>query len=174
MADDLQARLLATLDEIGADVKSLQSQLDALSPPQIAQVRNTSQTANLNHSTSWAIIAITGESDFIDADFSAGSTGIVCNFDGRAKVTTHIGYTVSGARVNVLVRAAVGGVGQPIEGKSGYVRNATGHTEASCTAIQYVTVSSGDEVTLQTKRESSTSTTTLGDAGKCMILVEKS
>ncbi len=140
----------------------------------IAQLRNSGQTTNLNHGTSWQNIAIDGHQDFMDdPDFTNGVNGIVCNFSGRVKVTTHIGYTVLGARVNCLVRCAVNNVGQPIEGKSGYVRNSSGHNEASATAIQYVSVNYGEEITLQTKRESSVTTNTLGDNGKCMILLER-
>ena len=138
----------------------------------IAQVRNTSAISNLNGSTSFTDVAITGISDFMDTGFTAGSTGIICGFTGRIAVTVHILQSASSARTNVKVRAAVGGVGSPIEGATGYIRATSDHNESSSTATSFMSVTSGDEVTLQTQQEGNTGTVT-GPAGGCMISITK-
>ena len=138
----------------------------------IAQVRNTSAISNLNGSTSFTDVAITGISDFMDTGFTAGSTGIICGFTGRIAVTVHILQSASSARTNVKVRAAVGGVGSPIEGATGYIRATSDHNESSSTATSFMSVTSGDEVTLQTQREAALGTVQ-GPAGSCMISVKR-
>ncbi len=137
----------------------------------IAQVRNTDTSTNIN-GASWGDRPVNGITDFMDADFSLGTNGIICNFSGRVKATAHIGYTTIGARVSVNVGIAVAGVDQPVKGKSGYVRAASGHNEATGTAQQYITVLSGDEVTLRTFGEA-VGTATVMDNGGCILLLER-
>jgi hypothetical protein len=138
----------------------------------IAQVRNTSAISDLNGTTSFTDVAITGINDFMDTGFTAGSTGIVCGFTGRIAVTVHILQTSNVQRSAVKVRAAVGGVGSPIEGASGYIRDSSGHNESSSAATSFMSVTSGQEVTLQTMQEAAAGTVT-GPAGSCMISITK-
>jgi hypothetical protein len=138
----------------------------------IAQVRNTSAISDLNGTTSFTDVAITGISDFMDTGFTAGSTGIVCGFTGPIAVTVHILQTSNVQRSAVKVRAAVGGVGSPIEGASGYIRDSSGHNESSSAATSFMSVTSGQEVTLQTMQEAASGTVT-GPAGSCMISITK-
>lgn len=138
----------------------------------IAQIRNATPTQNLNGLV-FVNIPIAGEVDELDSPyFSIGGAGVVCNFNGRCRVTVHTSQRVSGTRNAVKIRSAVGGVGQPIEGKTGYIRNTTGHRAATCTASQFVRVNSGDEITLQARRDSDNVANTPGEAGGCMILIE--
>jgi hypothetical protein len=110
----------------------------------------------------------------MDTGFTAGATGITCSFTGRIKVTVHItSNSATGARVAPIVRAAVGGVGSPIEGATGYIRNLDGHFTTTCTATCFLSVTSGDVVTLQTKQGSTVLDVTTGVAGGCMILIER-
>lgn len=148
------------------------------SAPRVAQVRNDGATTNLNHSTAWQNIVVSGHDDQMDDDFAAGATGVICNFVGRVKCTAHIGFSIDSAaniqRPAPLLGVAVGGVLQPILGKTGYIRDTSGHEEASCTVVQYIDIpSSGDEVTIQTKRETTRTGTVTGDDGGCMILLER-
>lgn len=138
----------------------------------IAQVSNTDVSTNINGGA-WANVPINGSTDFLDSGFSIGTNGgIICNFSGRIKVTGHVGYTVSGARVNVKIRIAIAGVGDALEGKSGYVRNATGHNESSVDVSKYFSVTSGQEVTIQSRSEAAEITTTM-DFGGSMLLIER-
>jgi hypothetical protein len=139
----------------------------------IAQVRNTSAISDLNGTTGFTDVAITGISDFMDTGFTAGATGIVCGFTGRIKVTVHILQSNSSTqRTNVKVRAAVAGTGSPIEGAGGYIRDSNDNDESSTAATSFLSVTSGQEVTLQTMREAA-SGTVVGPAGSCMISITK-
>jgi hypothetical protein len=139
----------------------------------IAQVRNSGTISDVNGTASFTDVAIAGISDFMDAGFTAGSTGIVCGFTGRIKVTVHIRMSSTGERVAPMVRAAVGGVGSPVEGATGYMRNLNTHDKSSSTATCFLSVSSGDEVTLQTAQGSDVTTTAPGLLGGCMISIER-
>jgi hypothetical protein len=140
----------------------------------IAQVRNTSAISDLNGTIGFTDVAITGISDFMDSPyFSAGSTGIVCNFDGRIEVYVHILQSNStNARTNVKVRAANGAAESPIEGAGGYIRDSDNNDESSSAATVKMTVADGDEITLQTMQEAA-SGTVVGPAGSCMISITK-
>tara|TARA_R110000782_G_scaffold131761_1_gene223626 strand:- start:30 stop:2126 length:2097 start_codon:yes stop_codon:yes gene_type:complete len=139
----------------------------------IAQVRNSAQIADVNSTANFANVAITGISDFMDTGFTAGSTGIVCGFTGRVEVTVHIRMDSAGVRVAPRVRAAVAGVGSPIEAATGYIRNTSSHDKASSTATCFLSVTNGDEVTLQTAQGSSETTACIGVLGGCMISIER-
>ena len=109
----------------------------------------------------------------MDTGFTAGATGIVCGFTGRIKVTVHILQSNSSTqRTNVKVRAAVAGTGSPIEGAGGYIRDSNDNDESSTAATSFMSVTSGQEVTLQTMREAA-SGTVVGPAGSCMISITK-
>jgi hypothetical protein len=137
----------------------------------IAQVRNASAISDLNGTTDWADVAITGLIDFMDAGFRAGSTGIICDFDGRIEVKVHILQNNStNARTNVKTRAANGAAVSPIEGAGGYIRDSDNNDESSGQAGEKMSVVDGNEITLQTIREAA-SGAVVGPAGSCMISI---
>jgi len=138
----------------------------------VAQIRNTNAISNLNATSTFTDVVIDGEQDQLDSGFTNGTTGIVCGFTGRVKCTVHIDYSSSVGRASVHLGVAVDGVTQPILGKGGYIRSASGHNDATATSTQYIQVTSGDEVTLQTKQGASGGTCA-GTAGKCMLLMER-
>lgn len=173
----LQTRLAALIQAIKGDFDDLEARITSLENAGggglfIAKVRNSAVIANINSAAAWTTRQIVGINDEMDAGFSPGPNGIICGFNGRVKITTHIAYNVAGARVNVLVRGAIDGVGLPIQGRSGYVRNASGHTQGSAMAIDTANVTTGQEVQLQTFREA-VSTITPGAIGDLMIMVER-
>tara|TARA_R110000744_G_scaffold87119_1_gene170209 strand:+ start:838 stop:2043 length:1206 start_codon:yes stop_codon:yes gene_type:complete len=137
-----------------------------------AQIRNTSTITNVNSTTSFADVVITGTNDFTDTGFTAGSTGIVCGFTGRILVTVHIRGNSSVQRAAPIVRAAVAGTGSPIVGATGYIRGDSGHSDSTSTATCLLSVTSGQEVTLQTMQGGASGTVT-GVAGGCMILIQR-
>jgi hypothetical protein len=142
----------------------------------IAQVRNSATIANVNGTTGWTNVAVTGITDYMDDGFVAGATGIVCNFTGRVKVTVHLYMDIAGAeqRAAPKIKAAVAGVGGPIIGATGYLRNNVGdHTNSSCTAVAFFDVVSGNEVTLQSAQGSTTTGVVTGVIDACMILIER-
>jgi len=161
--DDIRA----TLAVMGADMKAAL----AGGGPSIAQVRNTDVTTNINAVT-WTDLPANGISEGLDSVYAMGANGVICNFNGRVKVTAHVSYFSAVARVSVAVGIAVDGVLQPVIGKSGYLRATNGHNNSSASVSRYVLVSVGDEVTIQTMQDAQAGAATMDDGG-CQLMLER-
>jgi hypothetical protein len=143
------------------------------SATRIAQVRNVSTIADVNVNSTFTDVVISGITDFMDQGFSAGSTGIVCGFTGRVKVTLHMYMYSTNGRISPQIVTAVNGTPTTIIGGTGYIRALDAHNNASCTVVSYLSVTPGDEVTLQSRQGSSISGAVTAPAGSSMILIER-
>lgn len=168
---DLDQRIHDALQEIAADVRSLQSASGLTRT--VAQIRNN-VTVNVNQ-TNWTTVPLSGTVDRIDAsDFVVSGNGIQCLFAGWVKATAHLSIASDGARTNPIIRLA-GPVAVPgaVSGKSGYIRAASGHNESSVTIPGVeILVAANEVITVESKREGGAAAATM-DIGGCYLFLER-
>ena len=146
------------------------------SPPQYAQLRNAAAT-NVNSSTNWTLIPM-GIIDFQEGAFavSAGNNGIQCLFDGVVKVVAHISmFGNQTIRTNPIIRlAGAVDIPQNVQGKSGYIRDGTGHEESSSSipGIKF-NVTNGEVITLESKKETTAGGVVTIPVGGSFLSVER-
>lgn len=132
---------------------------------QIATYSNTNTLTNIN-TASFTDVPLTGTQVRLDGVFALSGSGIQCNFTGLVLVTYVVHYFSTGQRSALQSRIRVAGseVGPTIS--TGYVRNSSGHNEASLSLSWPVAVTSGQTITIAAQRESTVTTScTLAAAG---------
>lgn len=142
-----------------------------------AQYSNTDTTTDLN--TSLAVtfpteVPLTGTAEFTDADFTVVGNGIQCNFDGVVKVRAQVHQLGSANRVSaqgsfkVNASTLVGPVSS-----TGYIRTTGGHNESSIASECYISVSNGDIITYNTRREAAAGSVVMASVGTSNIIIER-
>jgi len=142
-----------------------------------AQYSNTDTTTNLNGSVNVNFIIevpLTGTSEFTDPDFTVVGNGIQCNFDGQVKVRSQVHMFSNSGRASCQGRFKINGttLAGPVS-STGYIRNGSGHNESSISSSCYITVSDGDIITYNTRREASTGVVTMSNSGTSNIIIER-
>ena len=147
--------------------------------PAYVMGRSTSTTHNINSSTSWTDAPLVeGGFDLTNALFEAvGTNGVRCLFDGWVECVAQAEFTSTGARVNPNLRIARdrGGAitSSGAVGASGYVRNASGHSESSLHVFDHIEVQSGDIIIGQTRQTAAATSCTLVSAGSGTLMVKR-
>jgi hypothetical protein len=92
--------------------------------------------------------------------------------DGFVEVKAIVSMVSAGARYNGRAKIMVNGVAQPPRGKSGYIRAASGHNEASLTVFDTFQVFANDLIEIRVDRESAITTAVTTVAGESVLTVE--
>lgn len=117
----------------------------------------TNSTTNINNAT-FVDIPVFGTNTLINnnGSFTAVSaTQVRVNFTGFIEVNANVPYTAGSSRVALRGRMRRNGVAIGPEAMTGYIRNATGHSEASLhISGYYLPVTANDVISFATERES--------------------
>ena len=150
------------------------SQTTNRSISEYAQLRNAVAT-NVNAFTDWTTVPM-GITDYTVGQLAVSGDGIQCQFSGVIKVTAHLSYFGNQtARTNPIIRLA-GPVATPqiVQGKSGYIRDSSGHDESSVTIPGIIfNVTAGEVVTVEVKRETTATGAVTIPIGGSYLLVER-
>ena len=142
--------------------------------PQYAQLRNAT-APNVNANIDWGTVPM-GITDFTQGQFAISGDGIECQFTGVIKATAHLSYFGNQTiRTNPIIRlAGPAATPQIVQGKSGYIRDGTGHDESSVTipGIMFNVVA-GEVVTVEVKRETTAGGVVTIPVGGSFLLVER-
>lgn len=140
---------VANISANDADISALQ----ALSPLRIGLVRNTDVTTNINQAA-FTSVPLNGTAPIMDSEFSASGNGIIANYTGRVRCVSSVHYDGSSNRIALQGQFSVGGTLQGGIASMGYIRNATGHTEASIFLDEVFNVTTGQLILFNIQRES--------------------
>ena len=146
----------------------------ALASHQYAQLRNAT-APDVNANIDWGTVPM-GITDFTQGQFAISGDGIECQFTGVIKVTAHLSYFGNQTlRTNPIIRlAGPAATPQIVQGKSGYIRDGSGHDESSVTipGIMFNVVA-GEVVTVEVKRETTATGAVTIPVGGSFLLVER-
>ena len=111
---------------------------------------------------------------FADAIYthSGGSSGIALTQSGWYQYVANVGFSGSAVRGNIVLMARLNSTVLPGAGKSGYIRNSSGHNEASCHVSGAFQATANDVFRIQTAPEAGNGTLT-ADSGQSNILLMK-
>jgi len=138
-----------------------------------AQRVNTDISTNLNNLTPTEV-PIDGAILTNGTGWAINGNGIeLTGSDSFVKCTVNLHITAAFNRANLLVRFRLNGVAFGPIGASGYIRNATGHNESSITITTWVSMTTGDVITVETLREAGAGTITMDTAGTSQLLLER-
>ena len=138
-----------------------------------AQVRNTDITTNINQTLA-TDVPLTGTTDFLDAGFAVSGDGIQCNFTGDVKVDFSVYFESLGVRVGMDFTIAVNGTSAGPIFNQNYIRNTGSHNSSGTSGSMWLSVTSGDVITIQATRSTGTTDSAeLAIAGASLLLVER-
>lgn len=125
--------------------------------PDLAVWNNSDTTTDINTAT-WTQVPIGGTQyrTPTTGNLTMVADGIQANFDGWVKVKFNIHMFSTGQRVALQFRITKDGNPMPGIASSGYIRNSSGHQEATCYMERHIPVLSGEIIRLEGQRESTT------------------
>jgi hypothetical protein len=143
----------------------------------VVQTSNTDTTTNLNLSTATTFpteVPITGTTEIAGTNYTIVGNGIQCNFDGLVKISANVHLFSTDPRAAIQLRARLNGTAFGPVGSSGYIRDATGHQESSLHLCVWTQVTSGQIISLGTRRESTQAgSVTMALSGSSNLMVER-
>ena len=146
------------------------SSVDAL------EVTNTAYTALTNTSaTQFSGFNTTPvvNTDSGSAVFTAFATDGVTCVAGTYRVTVQVYYTGGNARFNCSLRVTIDGTAGGAIGAHGYLRNASGHSEASNSVTRLVTLGSAAKIGFEHQRISGATSAITMAAGESAMTIER-
>ena len=146
------------LFEVGSD-GSITSSIQ----PAVLQLTSDNTTHDLN-SNSWARVpwTIIKETDTLyDYDLTADNTAFTVTQGGLYRLKVRLTYNAIGRRDSPAVRFTVNGVQIDGDGRSGYVRNGSGHDTGTTYLETTTRLSAGDTVGVVSKQTASSGTDTM-------------
>lgn len=118
--------------------------------------------STVNDSTAWTQKDVFNTTPVINVgDFTVTAANITVPENGIYAVSVNALYQSAGPRPSTLVRLAINGVGGAEEGRTGYIRNTSGHQESSAGFTTLYELEADDLLTIQFKREANPSTVNL-------------
>ena len=141
---------------------------------------NTSTTIDINTPT-FTDVPVFGSQDWNDDSTLYNQSGniITINATGRYRITANISYGVANAgnnshtRVAVEMQLAINDIPTGTFGSTGYIRRSAGHNEASLHITEVFNITAGQNISVKTRREGNTATSTFSSAGTSNIYIER-
>lgn len=169
----LEARLLAVINAIGADVKALNASSGGGSVFSAMQLSNTDTTTNMNQN-SLTLIPIGGTATSFGSDFTQVGNTIQANFDGTVRISASVYQLGAGQRNAIAVEYFKNGSTLGPRFNTSYIRLGSGHNEASCACPAFLSAcSDGDIFDIRSVREASSGNVTMNGAGRSYMLLER-
>jgi len=152
----------------------LQAALEAIAPRvAIFEAFNTNTTTNLNNLGLTTVpILGTVTQPGPTGYFTQVGNAVRADRAMRVKISANLNVFSNQARQNLRVGFAINGTLQNFTGRSGYIRDASGHQESSLHPSQFLDLAANDLVTLVSQREGNVGTVTmLSNSSNLMIEV---
>lgn len=167
------------LDTLTAQVDAIQAVVDAQPSATYygyMQVSNGASTTNINAATTdnQPVLGTLGLSDSSDFTHDSANNRVTCNFDGVIEVDVSLGVQANTARYNGRLYVTQNGTRASAPGKTGYIRNTSGHNESSMHVNGFLlSVSDGDQISIIIDRESTATGAATQVANETLLSVRR-
>ncbi|UBF23177.1 baseplate assembly protein V [Haloarcula tailed virus 2] len=140
-------------DSTGASVRVEDGRVFLDNYQQLFVAEGTNTNINASNNISWNTTVVS------DAPFSFDGTNVTFQEDGRYEIRCNADFasTVARTNPNIFIRDS-GGAIQGVGGRSGYMRNASGHDHSSVHAEAVIVANSGDSIHAEGNQEAQAET----------------